>query len=430
MKMNREEMNIDSESCESCAEYTSLSRRGFLGSTAAIGATSVSQLAFGAGRGSDRTRDVLVVVYLRGGMDGLTAVAPYGDADLYNARPTLAINPPGQTNGALDLDGFFGLAPSCAELLPAFQAGDLALVHAAGSTDPSRSHFTAQHRMETGTPNFGQTTISDGWIGRHLQTTAPVGAGDLRALAVQSLLPRSMSGGPGALPANDPANFNFPGAPGLSGALRSVIETSYQRSAEPLKSAASSSLSAIDLLASVDFANYQPANGATYPGGDFGTKLVSAAAMIKADIGLECIEVDIPQWDHHAAMGPVNGILALKLADLSAGLNAFYTDLSAELGRVTLVVKSEFGRRVAENGSAGTDHGHGGVMMVLGGNVNGGQVHGQWPGLDPVSLGNGDLPITTDYRDVLAEILALRLGNTSLQDVFPQHTPQFPGVVS
>lgn len=428
--MNKHDMDTEASAGGACSEFANLSRRGFLGSTAAVGATSISQLAFGGGRGSDRANDVLVVIFLRGGMDGLTTVVPYGDADLYNARPTLAINPPGQTDGALDLDGFFGLPPACASLLPAFQQGDLAFVHAAGSTDPTRSHFNAMYSMETGTPNMGQTTITDGWIGRHLQTIAPSGSGELRALAIQSILPRSMSGGPGAIPAKDPDDFDFPGEPVLAGALRSVIESSYARAAEPLKGAASSSFGAIDLLATVDFANYQPANGAVYPAGDFGTKLVDVAAMIKADIGLECIEVDIPQWDHHSAMGPVNGILALKLADLSAGLNAFHKDLAAELGHVTVVVKSEFGRRVAENGSAGTDHGHGGVMMVLGGNVNGGQVHGQWPGLDPASLGNGDLPITTDYRDVLAEILSLRLGSTSIADIFPQHTPQFPGIVS
>jgi uncharacterized protein (DUF1501 family) len=427
--MMNQDMNPESNSCSSCDEFASLSRRGFLGTTALVGASSISQMSFGAGRGSERTRDTLVVVFLRGGMDGLTTVVPYGDTHLYSARPTLAVSPPGQSNGALDLDGFFGFAPSCAALMPAFQRGDLALIHAAGSTDPTRSHFSAMRYMETATPNMGQTTITDGWMGRHLQTSTPVGAGDLRALAVQSTLPRSMSGGPGAIPVSDPSDFSFPGTPALSGALRSVIESTYGRAAEPLKGAASSSMGAIDLLAGIDFDNYQPANGANYPGGDFGSDLVAVAAMIKADIGLECVEVDIPGWDMHASMGPINGNLATKLEELSGGLNALYTDLNAELGRVTVVVMSEFGRRVAENGSGGTDHGHGGVMMVLGGNVNGGQVHTQWPGLDPASLGNGDLPITIDYRDVLSEILELRLGSSALPTIFPQHTPQFPGVI-
>ena len=423
--MNKREMGLGS-----CGEFLRLSRRGFLGTTAAVGASSVSQLAFGGDRGSERERDVLVLVFLRGGMDGLTAVAPYGDPFLYSARPTLAINAPGQTNGALDLDGFFGLAPSCAPLLDVYQRGDLALVHAVGSTDPSRSHFSAMKFMETATPNMGQTTITDGWMGRHLQSMAPLGGGELRGVAIQGTLPRSMVGGPGALPIKDPANFAFPGAPMLSGALRSVIETTYGSASEPLRGAASSSLGAIDLLAGVDFSNYQPANGAVYPAGAFGEALVSTATMIKADIGLECIELDISGWDHHAGMGPVNGILATKLADLSEGLAAFYSDLAAEMDKVTLVVMTEFGRRVAENGSAGTDHGHGGTMFVMGGNANGEQVFSQWPGLDPSGLGNGDLPITTDYRDVLAEILQLRMGSTSLDLVFPQHTPQFPGVVS
>jgi uncharacterized protein (DUF1501 family) len=427
--MNNQDMN--SGSCrEGCSEFLRLSRRGFLGTTAVVGATSLSQVAFGGGRGSDRARDVLVVVFLRGGMDGLTAAVPYGDPDLYNARPTLAINPPGQTNGALDLDGFFGLAPSCAALMPAYDRGDLAIVHATGSPDPSRSHFSAMRYMETATPNMGQTSITDGWIGRHLQTISPLGAGDLRALAVQSTLPRSMAGGPGALPVNDPSNFDFPGEAALAGALRGVIEGTYATAAEPLKGAASSSLGAIDLLAGVDFDGYQPANGAVYPIGSFGEGLVATAAMIKADIGLECVELDIGGWDHHSAMGPVNGTLAGMLENLSGGLSALYDDLGRDMNRVTVVVMTEFGRRVAENGSAGTDHGHGGAMFVLGGNVNGGQVYTQWPGLSPGSLGNGDLPITTDYRDVLAEILQLRMGSTSLDVIFPQHTPQFPGIVS
>ena len=167
-----------------------------------------------------------------------------------------------------------------------------------------------------------------------------------------------------------------------------------------------------------------------YPNGSFGEGLVATAAMIKADIGLECVELDIGGWDHHSAMGPVNGTLAGMLENLSGGLSALYSDLGRDMNRVTVVVMSEFGRRVAENGSAGTDHGHGGAMFVLGGNVNGGQVYTQWPGLSPGSLGNGDLPITTDYRDVLAEILQLRMGSSSLDVIFPQHTPQFPGIVT
>ena len=426
---HQDNMNKQPSSRSNSGQY-SLSRRGFLGTTAAAGAASLSSVALGGGRGTDRARDVLVVVFLRGGMDGLTAVVPYGDPELYNARPTLAIAPPGQTDGAIDLDGFFGFAPACAPLMNAYQRGDLALVHATGSTDPSRSHFSAQQYMETGAPNLGHLGILDGWIGRHLQTIAPVGTGNLRGIAIQSTLPRAMVGGPAVLPIKDPSNFDFPGNPALSSALRAVIEGTYGAAEEPLKGAAVSSLGAIDMLGNIDFDNYQPANGAAYPADSFGEALVSTAAMIKADIGLECVEMEIGGWDHHSGMGPVSGVLADKLANLSEGLSAFHSDMQAELGRVTLVVMTEFGRRVAENGSGGTDHGHGGTMFVMGGNVNGGQVHTQWPGLAPAGLGNGDLPITIDYRDVLAEILSMRLGSTSLADVFPQHTPQFPGIVS
>jgi len=407
-----------------------ISRRGFLGTTAAAGAVSLSNVALGGRRGSDRGRDVLVNVFLRGGLDGLSAVVPYGDSDLYVARPSLAIDPPGQVGGALNLDGFFGLNPACAPLLNAYQQGDLAIIHATGSTDPSRSHFSAQYLMETGTPNLSYLGLTDGWLARHLKSVTPIGRGDLRALGLKPVLPRSLVGAPGTLPVANPADLDFPGSPGLAAAYRNILETSYGVAAEPLNGAASAGLSAIDTLGAIDFDNYQPGNGAAYPQGGFGNALTSAAAMIKADIGLECLQIDINGWDHHSGQGPQNGLLATMLDDFSQGLDAFYRDMQAELGRVTLVVMTEFGRRVAENGSAGTDHGHGGVMFVLGGNVNGGQVFSQWPGLDPASLGNGDLPITTDYRDVLAEILQLRLGNASVRDVFPQHTPQFRGVVA
>ncbi|MAF66331.1 MAG: hypothetical protein CMJ84_11830 [Planctomycetes bacterium] len=416
-----------------CGEFLHLSRRGFLGASAAaaVGTAGMSQLAFGASRGSDRQRDVMVVVFLRGAMDGLTAVVPYGDGNLYNARPTLAVAPPGQPDGALDLDGFFGLAPACAPLLPVYESGDLAVVHATGSTDPTRSHFSAMRIMETATPNMGPTTINDGWFGRHLQTSTAVGTGDLRAAVLNPTLTRTLAGGPGALPVSDPADFAFPGPPALVPALRTALESAYAGAREPLAGAAASSLGAIDLLAGIDFENYQPENGAAYPGDSFGEGLVRTAAMIKADIGLECVELDVTGWDHHSGMGPIDGVLASMLGNLSEGLAAFHTDMgSGGMARVTMVVMTEFGRRVAENGSAGTDHGHGGAMFVIGGNVNGGQGFTQWPGLDPGSLGNGDLVITTDYRDVLAEIIQLRLGNSSLAEIFPQHTPQFPGIVA
>lgn len=398
-----------------------LSRRSFLTSSA-VAASAPAWLPSVAMAGSGSRRDVLVTIFLRGGADGLTMCVPYGDGDLYVNRPSLAIQPPGSIDGALDLDGFFGLAPASAPLLTPYQAGKLAIVHAVGSDDPSRSHFDAQFRMETATPNQPQAGITSGWLARHLQEIAPASSGPLRGMALSPFLPRALVGGPATLPVPDPASFGFPGEPASAAERQLFIGDVHQETVEPLRSAAASSIGAIDLLAGVDFAGYTPENGASYPAGEFGQRLLSTAALIKADVGLEVSHLDINGWDHHADMGPVNGILAGLLAELSTGLEAFYLDLLGELDRVTVVVMSEFGRRIRENGSAGTDHGFGGAMLVMGGSVNGGQVYGSWPGLD-TSTGSGDLDTTTNYRDVLWEILAERTGATELGAIFPGFTP-------
>lgn len=372
-------------------------------------------------------RDTLITIFLRGGMDGLTAVVPYTEPQLYALRPTLAVRPPGQPNGALDLDGFFGLAPSAAPLLTPWNAGALAIVHACGSTDPTRSHFDAMRFIETATPNMGTPNIGTGLVGRHLQISAPVGAGALRGLVLNKLVPQMHAGAPGVLPIDDPAAFVFPGAAGTSVKRRVVIEALYEHALEPLRSAANSSLATIDLLANVPLSTYVPSNGAVYPSSQFGQALRSIAALLKAGIELEAAHHDWSGWDHHAHMGPVTGTLAGMLANLAQGLQAFYLDLHGDPHGYTLVVQSEFGRRVAQNGSGGTDHGHGGCMLVMGEHVNGGQVFGAWPTL--AQLDNGDVQVTTDYRDVLAEVLAVRLGNTNLAHVFPNHAPSFLGLV-
>lgn len=406
------------------AQRPALSRRELLGvpsrATRNAPASSASPLT--------STRDTLITIFLRGGMDALTAVVPYTDSQLYALRPTLAVRPPGQPNGALDLDGFFGLAPSAAPLLTPWNAGALAIVHAAGSTDPTRSHFDAMRFIESATPNMGTSNVGSGWIGRHLQTSAPVGSGALRGLALNKLVPRMCAGAPGVLPIDDPAGFVFPGAASTSAQRRAVIEALHANAPEPHAGAADSSFATIDLLASVPLSTYVPSNGAVYPNSKFGSALRSIAALLKAGIGLEVAHYDWNGWDHHAHMGPVTGTLALMLADLAQGLKAFYLDLHGDPHGYTLVVQSEFGRRVAQNGSGGTDHGHGGCMFVLGEHVNGGQVFGSWPTL--AQLDNGDLQVTTDYRDVLGEVLAVRLQSTSLAQVSPNHAPSFLGVVA
>jgi len=418
-------MQHESNELAACAEYTSLSRRGFLGGAAAVSAPLwFPRVAFAAPdtvAGADR--DTLVFVFLRGGMDTLSAVVPYGDGALYSARPSLAV-PQSQV---IDLDGFFGLSPALAPLQRAYLDQKLAIVHAVGSTDPTRSHFDAMARIETASPNV-PTIASDGWLARHLTNIGALGSGELRAIGHGDLLPRMLAGAPATLPVSSPATFGFPGDPLTAPNRRAAIESMYGQTTPPMGPAAASALAAIDQLDAVDFAGYTPANGAAYPATNFGSALVSAAAMLKNGLAIEAITYDYGGWDHHANMGPLTGTLANMLSDLARGLDAFELDMRNSGRGWTMVVQSEFGRRVAENGSAGADHGHGSCMFVLGESVAGGQVIAQWPGLAPAQLDQGDLAVTTDYRDVLWEVLAQRLGATNLGSIFPGHTPTALGV--
>lgn len=427
---------MNHDGCEH-GETPTIDRRKFLGRSAAGVAATMSapawlpRVSFAAP--ASTRRDTLVVIFLRGGADGLTLCVPYGDADLYNRRPTLGVRPPGQTNGAIDLDGFFGLAPASAPLLGAFQAGNLAFVHAAGLSDPSRSHFDMQAWMELGVNGATSSGVSTGWIARYLQTIAPSGSGLLRGMGVTDALPRSFAGAPASVAVVDPSNFTLAGSTSTLAARRAVIASAYAQEPFPMGTTSSNTFATIDLLAAINFSQYVPANGAVYPSTTFGTSLRSTAAMIKAQIGVECIQLDLGGWDLHNQLGPITGTMATKMDELSKALQAFHLDLSDAsntLDRVTLVAMSEFGRRAGENASAGADHGHGNCMIVLGGHVNGGQVIRIWPGLATPNLDNGDLAITIDYRDVVSEILAERMACTSLSTVFPNWTATRYGVTN
>ncbi len=412
-------------------------RRRFLGTSAAGTAAAFAAQAWlprvsWAGT-AGTARDTIVIVFLRGGSDGLTMCAPYGDANLYTLRPNLAIQPPGNPNGALDLDGFFGFAPAMAPLLPAFQAGNLAVVHATGLMDPSRSHFDMQRLMEFGVSSASSAGISTGWAGRTMQTIAPAGSGLLRGMAIENSVSRSLAGGPACVAVPDPANFALAGQDNTALGRRAALTTMHTAEPFPIGTAGLNAFATIDLLATIDFDNYVPANGAVYPTTSFGRKLESAAALIKADLGIEFIEADLGGWDHHNQLGPITGTMATLMDELARGLAAFHSDLSdvaGTLGRVTVVCMSEFGRRANENGSAGTDHGHGNCLLVLGGHVAGGQVISSWPTLAPASLDSGDLAITIDYRDILAEILTDRAACTSLATVFPGFVPTDRGITT
>lgn len=421
-----------------CRECKEVSRRNFLklGSGAALALAAPAWLPrVSLASSFASNRDVVVSIFLRGGVDGLSMVPPFTDSAYYKLRPGIAVQPPGGgSKAALDLDGSFGFAPAMEPLMEAYDAGDLLVVHACGLESPTRSHFEAQHNMEVG-QGEPPATLFTGWLGRHLATTAPASSSAiLRAIGVGYGLQRTLAGAPQALPIKDMANFGFAGAAATAAAREAVVEAMYAAYNDPLKTAAVDTVQTIDLLDKIDFAGYKPAGGAKYPGEEFGEALKSTAALIKADIGVEAIAIDLGGWDTHDNQGAIDGWMATLMTMLSEGLGTFYTDLySGSSNDVVVIAMSEFGRNAKENGSAGSDHGHAGVMLALGGNIAGGRVLANWPGLGNGQLYAGqDLAITIDYRDIITEILTKRAGNTDPGALFPDKGYQAKelGVVS
>ena len=326
----------------------------------------------------------------------------------------------------------FGLGPSMEPLLESYQNGDLSIVHACGSHDPTRSHFTAMHFMETGQTD---RTLFTGWLGRHLQATPPK-ADDafLRAIGIGVGLQRTLAGAPQAVPVNDLSDFDFGGREASRADRRIAVEAMYAEASGAMQLAVDNTFRTIELLEGLDIDNYVSAGERPYPEDEFGVSLQSTAALIKAEVGLEAVAIDLGGWDTHDFQGTNEGGRLYGLAGgLAGALAAFWSDLDASnMRRVTVAVMTEFGRNVAENGSQGTDHGHGSLMLVLGGSTNGGQVHTDWPGLAHEQLYEGqDLAVTIDYRDVLAEILTKRLGSANAAEVFgdPTYTPVDRGII-
>jgi uncharacterized protein (DUF1501 family) len=372
---------------------------------------------------ANSTKRVLVAIFQRGAVDGLNVLVPYGEKTYYDARPSIAVpRPGGGDKAALDLDGFFGLHPSLAPLLPHFRDRSAAFVHAVGSPDATRSHFDAQDFMESGTP--GSKSTPDGFLTRALAAPKPGGAGSpspspMRAVAMTPGIPRILAGS-SAIAMTTLSGFGIR-AGQASEPLSQSFESMYQGAvAGSLQATAKESFEAVHLVRSADPANIPVANGAAYPRGPLGNSLRQISQLIKADVGLEVAFTDVGGWDTHAAEGGGNGQLANRLRDFGQAIAAFAQDLGSRMADVTLVTMSEFGRTVRENGNRGTDHGHANVMLLLGGGVAGGKVYGRWPGLNSAHLyENRDLAVTTDFRDVFAEVLAKRMRVTALDRVFP-----------
>jgi uncharacterized protein (DUF1501 family) len=347
----------------------------------------------------------LVVVFLRGGADGLNMVAPLGDDGYFRARPRIAI----RRENAIPLDDFFGLNPVLGGLAPAWNDGHLEIVHAVGSEDQTRSHFEAQDLMEHGGVTGG------GWLGRFLRFKERPGEGGMTAIALSKGLPESLRGAPAATAMGSINEFTL-GAKNRG--LQDELAKLYARHPGLLAAAGRDTIKALEKLEELRSQRYQPANGAEYARDPFSRSLTQTAQLIRARLGVEAVTLEIGGWDSHLTQGSV---MDPRMRELGNGLGAFYTDLGSEMDKVTVVVMTEFGRRVSENSAFGTDHGRASAMFVMGKDVNAGKVQGAWPGLTTDVLeGPGDLPVTTNYRNVLAPVLKRHGAGTGMDKVFPQ----------
>jgi uncharacterized protein (DUF1501 family) len=398
-----------------------ITRRIFLksGAMTVVGMAAVPEFLTRAAMAADAvgSQKRLVVIFQRGAADGLNIVVPHGEAAYYSMRPTIAI----PQRDVIDLDGFFGMHPSMGALKPLWDAKHLAIVHAAGSPDPTRSHFDAQDFMESGTP--GQKNTADGWLNRALVASEPKTPQDapFRAVALGTALPRILSGSAPALAMGNVNDFGVAPRNPQAQPLANSFESMYAGSVDAvLHGTGRETFDAVRMLKAADPSKYRPAAGVVYPKGRFGDALKQTAQLVKANLGVQVAFTDIGGWDHHVNEGASEGQLGNLLKEFSGSLAAFWQDLGALAEETVVVTMSEFGRTAHENGTRGTDHGHANVMFVMGGPVRGGKVYGRWPGLEAQQLyEQRDLALTTDFRQVIGEAVAKQLGNPKLERVFP-----------
>jgi uncharacterized protein (DUF1501 family) len=410
----------------------SMHRRYFLKSgavalvTMGLSPSFLRRTAFGMELPRAQKGKTLICLFQRGAADALNVVVPFGDKAYYALRPNIAIPEPlrgAGAAGALDLDGFFGLHPALAPLKPLWDRGMLAPIHAVGSPSTTRSHFDAQDYMESGTPDVKGTT--DGWLNRYLATQGTCDACKItpfRAVAMTQQTPRILEGTAPAVAMNTLEEFSV-----RSGSADQVarLEALYKTgSSDVIHGAGNEMFEAVKMLKAANPLQYQPQNGAAYPKTQFGTRLRQIAQLIKSGVGLEIAFADIGGWDTHVNQGAVTGQLSQRLDDFAQSIAALTTDLGDRMEDVVILTMSEFGRMARQNGNGGTDHGHAGAMFVIGGEVKGQKVYGNWPGLAPHQLYEGrDLALTTDFRTVFSEIATRHLGATRLDALFPGFTP-------
>src|SRR5437764_6912504 len=375
-------------------------------------------------------RKTLIAIFQRGAVDGLNVVVPFGEHNYYDLRPNIAVaKPDGGAESAISLDGFFGLHPSLASFKPLWDSKRLAIVHASGSPDNTRSHFDAQDYMESATP--GVKSTQDGWLNRYLQAKTDPSKSLFRAVSMTQNMPRAMQGKAPALAISNLADFSIR-AGQSSASVQGGFEAMYEQTVnESLHGTGKETFEAIYYVKQVNPAQYKTENGANYSQTPFGNSLRQIAQLIKAGVGLEVAFTDIGGWDTHVNEGNQQGQLSNLLRQFSNSIAALYTDLGQRMDDVMVLTMSEFGRTARENGNRGTDHGHANAMFILGNSVRGGKVYGDWPGLKSDQLYEGrDLALTTDFRDVFGEIAGKHLGASNLNSIFPGYagsTSKFRG---
>jgi uncharacterized protein (DUF1501 family) len=400
-------------------------RRQFLQQSGfAAGATILALASHGwMARAATPQRKRLIVVFLRGAVDGLNVVVPYREAGYYSARPKIAIPKPGQPNGALKLDDTFGLHPALESVFPLWQQGSLAFIHACGSPDETRSHFDAQDYMESGTPGLKKT--ADGWMNRLLATLS--GRNIIQAVNVGATTPRILSGPMAIASLSSGRNAARP-LPLDNTLVSSAFDQLYQNRDALSQAYQEGQQARQALLKDLDAEAKMANNGAPLPFG-FATDTQRLARVMRQDSRVQLAFLALGGWDTHINQGSSQGQLARNLEALGKGLAVLQQELGPVYAETTIVVMSEFGRTVAENGNGGTDHGHGNAMWVMGGPIKGGQVYGQFPGLQSNQLHQGrDLAITTDFRTVIGSLLSqhLQLSSAQMAKIFPSYRAPQP----
>jgi uncharacterized protein (DUF1501 family) len=401
-----------------------LTRRTFVrnGACALVGIGSVPRFLVRTAAAASANRKTLVAVFQRGAVDGLSMVPPHGDPAYLAARRSIGLQRParGDAERAIDLDGFFALHPALSPLVPLWTSSALAVVHACGSPDTTRSHFDAQDYMESGTPGLKSTET--GWLGRAIGATPERSSSPFRAVALSARLPRTLRGAPGAVAMTSLDRFDVRTGDGNA---RRGFEAMYADGVrDVLHGTGRETFEAVRLLRAATAGRTAPANGSEYPRTRFGEAMRQIAQLIRSDVGLEVAFADVEGWDTHVAQGAERGQLATRLGEFAGALAAFARDLGDQMADVVVLTMSEFGRTVAENGNRGTDHGHATAMLVLGGGVRGGRVYGRWPGLAREQLFESrDLAVTTDFRALFGEVATRHLGLPADAPLFPGWTP-------